>query len=508
MSVLAFDFGASSGRALLGELSDDKIQYKEIHRFANEPVNLCGTLYWDVLRLFREIKVSITKAVNEGGFSSIGIDTWGLDFGILDADGRLLENPVHYRDQRTQNIPEEVFSIISKEEIYSQTGIQTMRFNTLFQLYYLTHYRTELMSRADKILMMPDLFAYFLTGEKKCEYTNATTTQMFNPIKNEWADILQKLQINTDILPQIIEPKTPYGDLSDEICEELGCKKVPVIAICTHDTASAIAALPIKSDINEINNLHTPTSSNDAQNPLFLSCGTWSLMGTELHAPLINDKTMELNLTNEGGYGKSIRFLKNIMGLWLIQESRRQWIREGNEYSYAELEKAALNAEPFKYFIDPDSAEFETPGNIPKRIMKAINNEYFAENSEKSVPPNLIMRCIYESLAMKYRYVAESIQNVTGDEYDVIHIIGGGVKDKLLCQMTADFCGKKVIAGPIEATGIGNITVQLITLGKIKNLQSAREIIKNSFEPICYEPNKIEGIEAAYQRFLVMCQSC
>lgn len=480
--VLAFDFGASSGRAMLATYTGKEISLKEIHRFSNDPVKLNGTFYWDILRLMHEIKQGIVKAVNDGGFDAVGIDTWGVDFGLLDKEGRLLENPVHYRDERTTGMIEEAAQTVPKSEIYARTGIQFAKFNTLFQLFYLQKYRPELLAKTDKVLLMPDLMAYFLTGEKKAEYTIASTTQMINPETKKWDyELLKKLSIPTDILPEIIPCGSQYGLLSDEICEELGCKKVPVIAVASHDTGSAVVSVP--------------NVSNDF---IYISCGTWSLFGTELDHPVIDEKAEKYNFTNEGGYGGKIRFLKNIMGLWLIQESRRQWIREGFDVSYGDLEREALACEPFKCFVDVDDAVFETPGNLPKRIQE------FCERTGQYVPKNRgeIMRCIYESLAMKYRYTYECLKDVSGKDYEAIHMIGGGTKDNLLCQMTADFGKIKVVAGPIEATATGNVAVQLISLGEISDISAARQVVIDSLNPVYYNPRPEVDCETAYQEFL------
>ena len=479
--ILAFDFGASSGRAILATYDGEKIKMEEVHRFSNDPVTVCGTCYWDVLRLFFEIKQGITKAVHQGGFDAIGIDTWGVDFGLLDKKGRLLNNPVHYRDTRTVGMMEKVFQTVPQKELYDETGIQMARLNTIFQLYSLVQNEPETLALADTMLLMPDLFAYLLTGVKRAEYTEVSTTQMLNPKTGDWHyKLLEKLGIPTRILPKIIDAGETYGLLSDEICEELGCPKVPVIAVATHDTGSAVASVPSQKD-----------------DFIYISCGTWSLFGTELSAPVINDTTSRFNLTNESGFGRTTRMLKNIMGLWLIQESRRQWIREGFDVSYADLEREALEAEPFRCFINPDDPSFELPGNQPRRVQE------YCERTGQTVPQTRgeIMRCIYESLAMKYRATFQQIREVTGKSYETIHMIGGGTKDRLLCQMTADACNTPVIAGPIEATAMGNIAVQLIALGEFSGLKEARAVIANSELPKSYTPSDTAAYDAAYARF-------
>ena len=481
MRVLAFDFGASSGRAMLGGFDGKTITLEEIHRFSNDPVQMNGTLYWDAPRLFFEIKEGIRKAKAKGGFDSIGIDTWGVDFALLDQFGDLIANPVHYRDERTAGMMELAFSRVPKAEIYARTGIQFMRLNTIFQLLALTEKRPDLLERAESLLLIPDYFHYLLTGEKKAEYTEATTTQMMDPRTRDWdRELLEKLGIPVRLLPEVIPAGTVYGTLTKELSEELGVPQVPVIAVATHDTASAVAA--------------TPAEEEDF---IYISCGTWSLFGTETRQPVINEKTSRLNLTNEGGYGGTITLLKNIMGLWLIQESRRQWIREGFDVSYADLEREALAEPPFVSFIDPDAPEFETPGNLPERIRE------FCRKTGQHVPENRgqVMRCVYESLALKYRQAFEMIRETTGKEYPAIHIIGGGTKDGFLCQLAANACNIPVTAGPIEATVLGNIAVQLIALGEIPSIAEARKIIAASGGFKEFEPHPDQSWEEAYQRF-------
>lgn len=479
---LAFDFGASSGRAILGSFDGDKITLKEIHRFSNDPVKVGNTFYWDVLRLFHEIKQGILKAKLEGGFQSIGIDTWGVDFGLIDEKGYLLENPVHYRDERNVGMIEEAEKYMSKDDMYTHTGIQFMDFNTVFQLLSLRKNRPELLDRADKMLFMPDLLAYMLTGEKVSEYSIATTSQMVNIKTKTWdTQLLNTLNIPTKILCDIVPAGTKTGMLRKELCEELGIQSVPVIAVCGHDTQSAITAIPGKTD-----------------DFAFISSGTWSLFGTELKAPVVNEKAKQFNVTNEGGYDYTTAFLKNICGLWLIQESRRQWIREGNEYSYAQLEKEALKAEPFKCFIDPDAPDFVAMGDMPSRVRE------FCKKTGQYVPETVgeIMRCIYESLAMKYKNVLHGIEDCTNKKFDKIHVAGGGTKDTFLCSMTASACNRTVYAGPIEATVLGNIAVQFMSQGEIKDIEQARKIIAKGENLKVYEPIDADKWENAYSDFL------
>lgn len=480
--VLAFDFGASSGRAIIGCFDGDKITLEEVHRFSNDPVSVGGTVYWDVLRLFYEIKQGIIKAKIAGGFDSIGIDTWGVDFGLIDSEGKLMENPVHYRDARTVGLVDEAFKTMPKEQLYGITGIQFMELNTLFQLISLKKYRPWMLERADKMLFMPDLFGYMLTGKMCAEYSIASTSQLIDLDKKTWSkEILDAFGIKESVFAPLVQPGTVLGELSKEVCEECGVDPVPVISVCGHDTQSAITSVPCEDG-----------------DFAFLSSGTWSLFGTELDKPIVNETSMNINITNEGGFDGSTGFLKNIIGLWLIQESRRQWKREGKEYSYADLEKLALAAEPFKCFIDPDTPEFVPHGNIPERVRE------FCRKTGQYVPETVgeIMRCIYESLAMKYRLTFEKLRECTERDYPVIHVIGGGTKDGLLCQMTANSCDRTVKAGPIEATVMGNVAVQLMSDGSVKNIGQARKIVADSSELKTFEPKDTDKWAGAYEDFL------
>ena len=479
--VLAFDLGASSGRGIIATLDNGKITLEEIHRFANNGVSVRGTLYWDILYLFDQIKQGIVKARLAGGFDSIGIDTWGVDFGLVDENGDLLCNPVHYRDARTDNIPEEVFEEISKEKLYEKTGIQIMNFNTLFQLYYLAKYKADLLKRADKFIFIPDLLNYFLTGVKKSEYTIASTSQMLNPYTGDWdKELLSSLNIPTDILCDIIKTGEVLGKLSPEICEELSVDSVDVIAVGGHDTASAVVSVP--------------TTEDDF---VYVSCGTWSLFGTELKEPLVCNEGLESSYTNEGGYGGTIRYLTNIMGLWLIQEARRDWQKQGKDMSFGEIASLALEADGFKCFVDPDYPEFGKPGNMVKKIQE------FCKKTGQYVPQTIgeVARCIYESLALKYRHAFINLGKITGKSFNGIHIVGGGTNAELFCQMTASSCNTNVYAGPVEATALGNVAVQLMATGDIKDIKEARSIIRDSSDIKTYSPEDTSSWDKAYETF-------
>ncbi len=479
--ILAFDFGASSGRAMIAQYTDGKITMKELHRFTNDPVFVNGTLYWDALRLFYNIKQGITKAVNEGGFDMIGIDTWGVDFGLIGEDGQLVQNPVHYRDERSEQPFREFLRRVDPGELYETAGLQHLAINTLYQLIYLKEQKSGLLEATKKILFTPDLYNYFLTGEMHTEYTIASTSEMLDAKSRDWSDkVLALAGIPREKLCDIVQPGTECGLLRDEICEELGAPKAKVMCTAGHDTAAAVAAVPTQE-----------------QDFIFISCGTWSLLGTELHEPCINAKGAEYNFANEGGVEGTYRFLKNIMGTWPIQESRRQWIREGREFGFGELEQMAKRCTPFRSLIDVDSPEFGKPGNLPRRIRD------FCERTGQPVPQTEgeVIRCIDESLALKFRYSIERLCECTGKEYRTVHILGGGTKSALLCQMTADATGMTVIAGPDEATVLGNIAVQLIAAGELADIREARSVVAASCEPATYLPQEKRMWDEKYKDF-------
>ena len=487
IKMLAFDFGASSGRALLGIFDGEKLAIEEIHRFLNEPVEVGTNLYWDILRLFHEIKQGILKCVNSGhkDISSIAIDTWGVDFGLLDERGDLIGNPFHYRDPRTNGIPEEVFRLIPKEELYSITGTEIMKINSLFQLYSLKLHAPSVLNNAKTLLFTPDLFNYFLTGKKLTEYSIASTSQIIDAEERDWSSgIIERLGLPRCLFTKIIPSGSIAGMLSHRIAEELGIKQMPVVAVAGHDTQSAIASIPAGDE-----------------NFIYISCGTWSLMGVEADHPVINEKSRRLAFTNEGGVGNKITFHKNIMGLWLLQECKRQWEREGKSFSFAELETLAKNSEPFKSFIDPDVDEFSSPGNMPRKIAG------FCKRTGQPVPQTEgeIVICIAQSLAMKYRQTLENLEDILGRSYPVINMVGGGIKDKLLCRLTANSTGKRVCAGPAEATAIGNLLLQAMALGGLKNLEEIRQVVRNSVSILYYEPENVEQWNEAYKKYIQVC---
>ncbi|MDO4284014.1 MAG: rhamnulokinase family protein [Eubacteriales bacterium] len=480
--VLAFDYGASSGRGIVGSFDGKKLSLQEVHRFSNDPVIVNGTMYWDTLRLFFELKQGLIRAKHAGGFDSIGIDTWGVDFGLLDRHGALIGNPVHYRDARTNGMCEKSFSLIDKETFYQITGNQFMDINTAFQLLALKERQPDVLERAETLLFTPDLLNYFLTGIKKAEYSIASTSQLLDARERCWSkQVIEALGLPERIFPEIVPSGTRLGPVTPEICEELGLENVDVVAICGHDTQDALVSVPTKE-----------------KDFIFISCGTWSLFGTELDSPVIDANSARLNITNEGGYAGRISFLKNIIGLWLIQESRRQWIREGREYGFGTLEKMASAEPAFRCFIDPDAPEFVPAGNIPRRIRE------YCERTGQPVPENegQIVRCINESLAFKYRDTLAEIETCTGKDYRTIYLVGGGTQSALLCQMTASACHKRVSAGPVEATVYGNLALQLMAAGEIASIEEARDIIQASPDIRSYEPQDAAQWEDAYVRYL------
>ncbi len=484
IKTLAFDFGASSGRAILGLYDGKKLELEETHRFSNDPVQIGNSLHWDVLRLFHEIKQGIVQTAHKGhrDIASIGIDTWGVDFGLLDKQGNLLGNPYHYRDTRTEGMMEKACQIAGRDEIFGQTGIEIIWFNTLYQLMAMAQQGSAILEKADTMLMMPDLFNYFLTGVKSSEYTNSTTSQMYNASKGAWAeDLMKKLGIPTNLYLDVVKPGTTIGTLLPEISKELGVPAIPVVSVASHDTASAAVSVPV-------------TEGDDYA---FISCGTWSIMGAEIDKPLINERTMKLNFTNEGGTGDKVLLMKNIMGLWLIQECKRQWEIDGETLSFNDLEQAAREAAPFVSFVDPDDMLFAGPNNMPTKVQE------FCKRTGQPVPETkgAIIRCIAQSLALKYRYTVECLEEIQGKKINKIHLVGGGIKDKLICSFTANATKREVVAGPVEATAIGNNLVQLMALGELKDLNEARQLVRDSFETTIYTADSDLDWDAAYETF-------
>jgi rhamnulokinase len=486
-NYLAIDLGAESGRAILGSLEDNHLTLNEVHRFSNGPVRtLHGaqqSMHWDVLRLWAEIKNGISMVKSQfGHFNSLGVDTWGVDFGLLDRNGNLLENPYHYRDNRTDGMLEEAFSRVPREQIFAQTGIQFMQINTLYQLLSMVLLQSPVLESAETFLPMPDLFNYWLTGQKSCEFTIATTTQCFDPRQNTWAaPLLEKLSIPTKIFPKIISPGSVIGPLHPTVCDELGVSNIKVIAPASHDTGSAVAAIPANNE-----------------DFAWISSGTWSIMGVNSASPVITAESLAYNFTNEGGQNYSYRYSKNIVGLWLVQECRRTWAAQGQNYSYDEITAMAKAAAPLCSLVNPDSDDFLKPGDMPSRIQA------YCKRTGQEIPqtPGAIVRCALESIALKYRRVLEQLEASTGKHLNPIHIIGGGTKNRLLNQLAADATHRTVITGPIEATATGNILLQAMAQGHLSSMDEVRCVVQNSFTPEVYQPLASENWETAYKTFL------
>ena len=472
---LALDLGAESGRALLGSLSGGKLAVEELHRFPNIPVRVLGALYWDTLRLWHEIQHGIGVATRQRKLAlrGIGVDTWGVDCALLGSDGTLLENPRHYRDARNNGMVEKLCEAVPRDQIFAATGIQFMQINTLVQLYGMKLHGSPALAAAHKLLSIPDLFNYWLTGVARSEATIASTTQFFNPATMNWAiDLLERLGLPTHILCPIIAPGTAAGNLLEP-------PHTPVYAIAGHDTASAVAAVPAEGGANWC----------------YISSGTWSLMGLELDAPVIDERSLALNFTNEVGVSGKIRLLKNIAGLWLLQECRRAWMLEGAEYTYGQLTGMASEARRFTAVINPDA--FLEPGDMPRKI---------AEHCRQSGRPSPqthgeFVRAILESLALRYRHVLESLETLAQRKIEVIHIVGGGSRNALLNQFVADCTGRRVIAGPAEATAVGNILVQAMGAGELANIEELREVVRGSFELTTVEPHPSAEWDCAYERY-------
>ncbi len=480
--MLAFDLGAESGRGVLGIYDGSRLQLDVLHRFTNGPVRTLDTLHWDVLFLYQEMLTALRKAgAAHGEVDSIGVDSWGVDFGLLGRGDVLLGNPRHYRDPHTEGVMESAFKRISRTDIYKRTGLQFMRFNTLFQLLAMQRDGSPLLESAETILLISDLFHYFFTGEKAIEYTNASTTQMLDPTTRSWAfDLVETFGLPQKMLGNLVVPGTVLGPLRRGIAGEAGLRPMPVIAPATHDTGSAVAAVPASGD-----------------SWAYISSGTWSLMGVELKAPYITDQSLAYNFTNEGGVDGSTRFLKNIMGLWLVQECRRAWERAGTTYDYSHLARVAVEATPFRSLIDPDDSSFILPVDMPGAIAD------YCRRTEQPAPaePGAFVRCALESLALKYRWVLECMEHMLGRSIKVIHVVGGGCQNQLLCQSTADACNRPVQAGPVEATAIGNMLMQARGLGLVGSLSEAREIVRRSFGVTTYEPQRPESWAEPFARF-------
>jgi len=486
-NFVALDLGASNGRAVIGRFDGNLLALEEIHRFPNGPVQLPvsggSSLHWNALALFSEVKEGLAKAVKCCGpeIASAGLDTWGVDFALLDRQGGLIGNPYHYRDSRTDGMVEEACLRVPREEIFANTGIQFMQLNALIQLFAMVEQRSPLLDIADLLLMMPDLLNYFLTGQRVSEYTDASTSQCMDMRTGEWATgLMGRLGIPTHIFPPVVQPGTILGPLLQHVAEETGARGIALVAPGTHDTGSAVAAVPAESD-----------------DYAYLSSGTWSLIGVESRQAVINQKTLAFNFTNEGGVCNTIRLLKNITGLWLIQECRRVWQQEGAQLSWNDITAMAAGAPAFTAVLDVDAKDFLAPGDMPARIR-----EYCARTGQP-VPADrgTVARVVFESLALRYRHVQEMMDDLVGRRIGTLHIVGGGSQNRMVNQFAADCIGRPVVAGPVEATAIGNILMQMLAMGAIGSLEEGRQIVRSSFGTERFEPGERGPWDEAYERF-------
>lgn len=482
MRYLAFDLGAESGRAVVGTLEGSRLYMEEVHRFPNAPVVVHNTKFWDILRLFNEIKKGIRIASEGYGaeIESLGIDSWGVDFGFLGEEDYLLGNPYHYRDGRTKGMMEEAFGIMTREEIFARTGIQFMHINSLYQLLAFRKQHRAIFNQVRTLLLIPDLLNYFLTGRKAGEATVASTTQMYNPWSGSWdKEILERFKLPREIFPQVIEPGTILGNLLPRVSREIRSKDMAVIAPGSHDTASAVAAVP-----------------SESQECMYVSSGTWMLAGVEVESPVVNRETLALNFTNEYGVGGKTRLLRNMTGLWLVQECRRCWMADGEKLDYEQITFLAGQAGSLVTFIDPDHPSFLNPKNMPAAIQE------FCRETGQPVPATKgeIIRCALESLALKTRWILEKLENLLGHKLSVIHMVGGGTRNELLCRFVAQATGREVFAGPVEATAMGNLLTQAMAMGQVESLSELKSIVRLSSNLKGYKPQSADRWEAAYQK--------
>jgi rhamnulokinase len=478
---VAFDFGAESGRTILGKLDSGRLEIREVNRFPNGMKEVDGSLHWETPRLFGEITRGLVAAGSEGTPDSLGVDTWAVDFALLDADGNPLGLPFAYRDRRNNGAMDSFFRKMPPERLYSLTGIQFLQFNTVFQLESMVRDHSPLLEKAKDLLFIPDLFHYLFTGVKKCEFSFATTSALFNPVSQKWdPEIFRALGISPAIMQEVAQPGTVLAPLGESFRKVTGLQPIPVALVATHDTGSAVAAAP-----------------GEGGDWAYLSSGTWSLLGIESKKPLITEETRKMNFTNEGGIGGTYRVLKNIMGLWLLQECRRSWASAGKEFTYPKIAEMASTTPAFVSLVDPDHAGFLNPPDMPDAIRK------YCATTGQPVPesPAAVARCVFESLALKYRFVIDQLRKISPNPINRLHVFGGGCNNKLLAQFTANACGIPVHAGPAEATAIGNILVQAMALGFVKSHSELRTIVRNSFPLDKYEPQETEKWEKAYGKF-------
>lgn len=482
LNLMAFDLGASNGRAILGEFNGDTVKLSELYRFANGITDIHGVAYWDAIKLYRKMVKAFTVAKQEGKHvDCFGIDTWGVDFGLLDKNGAPIGEVRAYRDMTDADM-EECWKTVDKKEIFNRTGISHYSFNTLYQLCKRVRNNDVALANADKLLMFPDLLGYFLSGDKRTEYTHATTSQMINYKTKDWdRELLQKFNIPTNILPEIVKAGNLRGELCKSIADELGLGYQPKFAaVGEHDTASAVAAIPGEGSF------------------AFCSSGTWSLFGVETPEAVINDFVIEANFSNEGTVQGGCRPLGNIMGMWIIQECRRNWINEGKDYSWDDIVKLALKEKPLVSIINPDYADFFNAGNMPEKIRE------FCKKTNQTVPENdgQIARCVYESVALKYKWALEQLEKIKGEKIDSLNIVGGGINNKFLNQCAADATERRVITGPVEGAAIGNILLQAQAMGELNGIDEVREVVRRSEKPEIYEPHTNDQWKEAYSKLL------
>lgn len=483
-SFLAFDLGAESGRAVWARLQSGVLSMQEIHRFPNQPVEYGGSLHWDVPRLWLEMQKALQCAA-ESDLAGIGVDAWGVDYALVGERGELLQNPYHYRDRRTQGVMEEMFRRVPREEIYTATGIQFMPINTIYQLFAGQRDTPSLMAAAKWFLTIPDLFHFWLTGNTVCEFTNATTTQLVDPFRRTWAaDLMQRLGLRPDLFAPIVEPGTIIGSLLPSIAQNCSLAGTPVIAPASHDTGSAVAAITARDGT------------------AFLSSGTWSLIGTELDAPIVTPLALKLNFTNEGGVNGTTRLLKNVMGLWILQRCRSKWSESGQNAKYSELVELAERGRPFAHLIDPDDESFLRAANMPAAIDEFCRKTHQPSPSSSGA----YVRCVLESLALKYRLVLGGLERLCGKRMEAIRVIGGGSRNRLLNQFTADAIGRRVLAGPAEATALGNVAIQMLATGEASSLQEVRATIERSYPIELFNPRETDKWSDQAPRFEQYCE--
>ncbi|HEY6606980.1 MAG TPA: rhamnulokinase family protein [Gaiellaceae bacterium] len=483
MAVMAaVDLGAQSGRVAVGRFDGERLGVTEVHRFRNQPVRTGGTLQWDILGLYRDVLDGLRAAGREAGrIDALGVDSWGVDFGVVDRKGRLVRNPVHYRDGRRAEAVSSVLDRVPARELYERTGIQLMPINTVFELGAMAADDDPALAAGDTLLLVPDLIHHWLCGARTSEFTNATTTQCWDPRSGAWAtDLLERLDVPVRLLPEVVPPGTCLAPLTHEVAEDTRLGDAAVLAVATHDTGSAVAAIPFG----------TPTSA-------FISAGTWSLVGVEVREPVITDITFAANLTNEGGVAGTFRLLRNVTGLWLIHECQRAWALEGRDYSFDQLIALAKQAPALQSFIEPNDPAFAEPGDMVARVRAFCAHT----GQTEPVEPGEVVRCVLESLALKHAQTVDLLASVTGTSPRELHVVGGGAGNELLCRWTADASGRPVHAGPEEATLLGNLLVQAMSLGEITSLSEAREIAAASFAPTTYEPHETPAWQEAREQF-------